>query len=314
MKSTLILYESKYGFTERIAKQLSYILGPAKYNRPTQFQGDLKNYDTIVICSPVYSETIDDRILSFVKENHNTLMKKKVFLLCICLSEQYACNYMKPLIDILGNSIVLSSVIAGDMFLNKLDCTDYVEMQKFCLNIGIEFKDYNLFQMNKFVDIALAIKSLKDNALHKMDKSVLAQYIENFIGNHNTCVLATGYQDNVRSTPIEYIYKDGFLYFLSEGGEKYANILINPKVSVSIFDSYINMQELGGMQISGIANIIEIGSREYISVLEKKGLNYDKIIKLPIALNLIKIEIYKIEFLWSEFAKSGYDTKQILMK
>lgn len=64
----------------------------------------------------------------------------------------------------------------------------------------------------------------------------------------------------------------------------------------------------------GDAEIIDIGSDEYISVLTQRNLKYEKISALPVALNLIKINIKKIEFLWSEFAKLGYDAKQILNK
>jgi hypothetical protein len=65
------------------------------------------------------------------------------------------------------------------------------------------------------------------------------------------------------------------------------------------------MNKLGGMQIMGTAEIIDIGSEEYISVLAQKQLKFEKIVSLPVALNLIKININKIEFLWSGFAELG---------
>jgi hypothetical protein len=107
---------------------------------------------------------------------------------------------------------------------------------------------------------------------------------------------------------------NGFFYILSEGGEKFANILRNPKVSLCIYNEYQGMNELGGIQITGSAELVGTGTGEYTSVLNKKGLDLDKINKLPISLNMIKITISKMEFLWSEFAKMGYDVKQILMR
>lgn len=43
----------------------------------------------------------------------------------------------------------------------------------------------------------------------KMEKSKLIQEVEEFIASHNTCALATGCDDFVRCTPIEYTYMDG---------------------------------------------------------------------------------------------------------
>ena len=61
------------------------------------------------------------------------------------------------------------------------------------------------------------------------------QEIEKFIKSHNTCALATGYDDKIRCTPIEYLYLTGMFYIISEGGEKFANIMLNKNVSLSIF-------------------------------------------------------------------------------
>lgn len=89
---------------------------------------------------------------------------------------------------------------------------------------------------------------------------------------------------------------------------------MNPNVSIGIYDAYKSMSELSGMQITGIAELIEIGSDEYIDVLKINNLQIDNIISLPVSLNLIKINIKKIEFLWSDFAKLKVDLKQILYK
>jgi hypothetical protein len=99
---------------------------------------------------------------------------------------------------------------------------------------------------------------------------------------------------------------------LSEGGEKFANIILNTNVSIGICDPYKSMSDLAGMQISGTAEVIEMVSEEYKFILGKRKLDYEKILSLPMALNLLKIEIRKVEFLWSGFSKLGYDVKQIL--
>lgn len=99
---------------------------------------------------------------------------------------------------------------------------------------------------------------------------------------------------------------------ISEGGQKFANILQNPNVSVAIFNEFQGMNQLRGMQIKGMAEIIETGSTQYLEFLTMKNLDYENVRKLPVALHLIRIKIEKIEFLWSGFRKMAVDVKQIL--
>jgi menaquinone-dependent protoporphyrinogen IX oxidase len=90
MKTTLILYESKYGFTEMIAKNLSLILGPAKYYRTSEFKGDINCYETVIICTPVYSDNACSNIIEYVSNNSKWLKQKKVILVCTCLAKNMA--------------------------------------------------------------------------------------------------------------------------------------------------------------------------------------------------------------------------------
>ena len=55
MQKTLIIYESKYGTTEKIAKYLSLVLGPAKYCKTTEFNGEYKDFNLIILGSPIYT-------------------------------------------------------------------------------------------------------------------------------------------------------------------------------------------------------------------------------------------------------------------
>ena len=260
MIRTLILYESKQGITEDIARKLSLILGPARYCETSQFQGNWEDYDFILICAPTYLDAADGEIFHSLPPD---VIKKKKVILFTCPT------------DSMSNS-------------NK---------------------------NKKFIELALELKKMKDQSdINAPEESLLNKNIDDFIKSHNTCALATGYGGKIRVTPIEYTYMNGFFYMLSEGGEKFANILRNPNVSLCIYNEFKGMNELGGIQITGSAELISIGSDEYISVLKTKGLNINKITSMPISLNMIKITTRKMEFLWSEFSKMGYDVRQILLR
>lgn len=146
----------------------------------------------------------------------------------------------------------------------------------------------------------------------KMEPGALLLEMKNFITTHNTCALATGCGEFVRCTPIEYCYMDEKFWLISEGGQKFRALEKNKNVCIAIYDSYSGFSSLGGMQVTGKANLVEPWSEEYLKLLAFKKLPAESLKKLPHALYLIRITPTKIEFLWSEFKKMGYDPRQSL--
>ncbi len=146
----------------------------------------------------------------------------------------------------------------------------------------------------------------------KMPRDALRAEMEQFIEEHNTCALATGSGDFVRCTPIEYSYRGGMLWMFSEGGLKFLALKSNKNVCIAIFEPYAGFGKLAGMQISGTARMVEPLSREYLDLLELKKIPVESLAKLPHELNLICITPVRIDFLWSEFKKMGYDSRQSL--
>lgn len=150
----------------------------------------------------------------------------------------------------------------------------------------------------------------KDKTAAHMEPEKLMVSIEDFIKTHNTCVLATSAQDVVRCTPIEYNYVDGKFYLFSEGGLKFRGLYANQNVSMAIYEQYKGFGKLGGMQIMGIAKIIEPFSEEYNKLLDYKKIPKAAIEKMPHPMNLIKVTPTEIDFLNSEFKEQGFDSRQ----
>lgn len=152
----------------------------------------------------------------------------------------------------------------------------------------------------------------KDENAVRMDSDMLLTRIEKFIMEHNTCALATGCGDFVRCTPIEYNYKDGKFWLLSEGGLKFLGLEGNKNVSLAIYDNYTGFGQVNGMQVSGTAELVEPWSNEYIDLLEFKKIPVQNMKKHSVTLYLIKITPDRIDFLCSEFKKLGFDPRQHL--
>lgn len=209
-------------------------------------------------------------------------------------------------------NLIMMKSINGNLILERLDKKDFQSIKKFFIITNTPFEDKIKFNINEVVQIALKIKDEINNRKESLDKEIIEKVIKKIISNHNTCVLCTSYENYPRATPIEYIYYNDTLYFISEGGVKFANILRNNNVSIGIFDNYKNMKKIGGLQISGIVNIIDYLSEEYFQIMKLRNISINTIKKLDIILNVFKVSIKEIEVLNTEFKKYNGDVKQIL--
>lgn len=152
----------------------------------------------------------------------------------------------------------------------------------------------------------------KDAQAALMDRDAILAEMEKFIKEHNTCALATGSGDFIRCTPIEYNYKDRCFWLFSEGGMKFNALEYNKNVCLAIYDSYVGLGQLGGMQISGTAELIEPWTSEYMDLLTFRKIPVENLKKLPVTMYLIKVTPIRIDFLCSEFKKLGFDSRQHL--
>ena len=310
MIRTLVVYSSKYGSTKDAAKIISLITGPAMYCSVDEFKPEYKEFENIVIGSPVIQEKLEPSVIEFVGNNMDWLKNKTVSLFCTCLDKNGGLDQLRSLEKFMEIKAVSMKALGGRLIVDKLDETDHALIKKFLDHVNLPFEDMDFYKIEEIIEYSMKLKYLAENLISPLDPDKLKMAIDKFLISHNTCTLATCHSDMVRSTPIEYNYFNGFLYLLTEGGEKFANLLLNKNVSVSIYEDYNGMNNLKGMQITGKASLV-MDDDEFKYVLEFKELNVNFIKSMPVNMNLVKIVPEKIEFLNSQFKTDGYDAKQI---
>ncbi|MEI8200419.1 MAG: flavodoxin domain-containing protein [Eubacteriales bacterium] len=311
MNRTLVVYQSKYGSAKAIAQKLALILGPAAVITPSEFDEKYRDFDTVVIGSPIYNEQILEEIKDFIQSNVEWLKTKKIALFNVSLFPSTGDSFPDQL-ELLGDRVVWQGSFGGIYDPKALSAADRFAMENFSEITGFS---------NTYIDSAdeaiLAGKAIEMKRILKNSSSMpqdkLNKYIEEFLMSHNTCTLCTGHDNEVRATPIEYTYADKALYFFTEGGEKFAHILVNPNVSVAVYDNYAGFQKLGGLQITGTAEIIYEESEEYRHIASKKGLNPEKLKTFPVALHMIKVHLHTCEILSSKIGRDGYEVRQTLI-
>jgi menaquinone-dependent protoporphyrinogen IX oxidase/nitroimidazol reductase NimA-like FMN-containing flavoprotein (pyridoxamine 5'-phosphate oxidase superfamily) len=308
VNKTLFVFETKYGSTRDIVQKLALVLGPSAMITPTDFCDRYTDFDSVVIGSPIYSEQILPEIQQFISSKLDWLKTKEVALFTVGLSPSTE-KFLSNILDELGNCVVWTGSFGGVLNPATLNKEDDQSMKRFASLIGYSIAYKDCRDDSALASKAIEIKRALKNSL-TMPENELRKRIDAFLTAHNTCALSTGSGDRIRATPIEYTYADGALYFLSEGGEKFANLLVNSCVSVAVFDPYEGFEKLTGLQISGRAEVIPADSDEYARILLFKGLDYKNIKNLPVALNMIKVRLTRFEFLSSELGSEGYDVRQ----
>lgn len=310
MIRTLVVYSSKYGSTRDAAKIIALINGPAMYCSVDEFKPEYKEFENVVIGSPLIQEKLEPSIIEFAGNNREWLKEKPVSLFCTCLDKNGGLDQLRSLEKFIDIKAVSMKALGGRLIVNKLDETDTELIKKFFDLVNLPFEDMDFYKEEEIIEYSMKLKHLAEKIIVPVDHDKLKTVIDEFLSSHNTCTLATCHINSVRSTPIEYNYYNGFLYLLTEGGEKFAKLLLNKNVSVSIYEDFNGMENLKGMQITGHASLVDEGE-EYNNLLDFKGLKPEFIKSMPIKMNMVKIVPDKIEFLNSQFKKDGYSAKQI---
>jgi hypothetical protein len=325
MPGTLVVYESKYGLSESIARDLGRVLGPARVCRADELleaQGGggcaaaLREAPFVVIVAPVYRHRPDERIIAFAEAQLEWLRERRVALVCVGLatSAGAVAAYLQPLTELLGDCVVWKGGLGGRIAMDWLDAADREDIERASDLRGHHgLGAMDAYSAEAIAEAALAIKAVRDSFASSMPPDELRRHIDDFLGRHATCTLCTGAGGHVRATPVEYAYADGAIYLLSEGGEKFAHLLLNPHVSVAVYDPYEGMDRLAGLQLLGVAEIVPEDSPERARALALHGLDDVRLAALPFALNLVRVRAERAEFLWSHFRELGYDVRQVYL-
>jgi hypothetical protein len=161
-------------------------------------------------------------------------------------------------------------------------------------------------------DAAVALRRRLFREVSEMPGPELRALVMDGLAARTTCTLCTGHGDEVRATPIEYLVIDDRLYLLSEGGEKFAHLLANPRVSVAVYDPFVSMSSLFGLQLTGRAALVPAWSVEYGRALAAQGLAPERVRALPVLIHLVRIDLEEVEVVSSEAQRRGYAARQRL--
>lgn len=279
MIRTILLYDGKNTSAERIANNLSCLVGFARVADINEPVTDLKGCTGCCLIFNYYGVVTSGNIIRFLADNSTTLQDKRVAVVGIGFSDT---GFMKFLTD-LGNKTGVRN--AEGFFISREDQAP---------SIGTE------------------IGKMMRAPLKPMPEELLAERIEAYIRGHNTLALATMAKGYIRCTPLEYLYLNGVFYIITEGGNKFRGILDNGQVSAAIFDPFDPQGATKGLQVTGEARMIPVDSDEYLDVLHARGVTDRQLQMLPVTLFLVKIIPFNYEILDSTFAKDGYDSRQFM--
>jgi len=280
MTRTLILSETVNNNTVTAIRQMSLILGPCKWNSLSDCKKEtVDKYDYIIIGGDSVEPCLI-RLNSFVTANKSWLSTKLAAFFVV------------------GDDTA-SAGAALETWNHSLDGhASHLEVIPGGAN-GVE--------PALLVESAMRLRAVKSRNIKTMPRAELKKRIEDILKSELYLILCTGAGTRVRGTTIGYTYHDGRVYAFCEGSEKYANLLLNPSVSLALY----TMPEKAGLQISGTAVICYPGTPEYADMCRQLKRDHQRYLNLPFHLNGIIITLHKAEYYLARLRDQGYETKQV---
>lgn len=311
IKTTMIIYESHYGNAKKAAMMLGTIIGNTKVY-PVDEAPDPIDYNNLIVVFGFYGPGTAASTITYLQRVKDQIGEKPMAVVGIGLAESDLPGFCEKIRDAARGKEFEMFFAKGELRISELTDVERKQLERFFKKLGIQLENKDNFATAAVAKIAGELAMRFRTTETPMPKDRLKEKIEEFIKSHNTMALATGKDDWVRCTSLEYIYLNEMFYIITEGGLKYQGLWQNKNISAAIYDAYHTMANLKGLQITGKAAFVEIMSDEYQQVFSERHVSLKKLDQLTMNLYLIRISPVKYEMLNSDFKKDGFDTKQIL--
>lgn len=139
MEKTVIIYSSKYGVCEKVAKQLANNIG-CPY-QSVMYTQNIDNYDNIILLTSIYKGSGTRHIQRFARINHDLLLTKKVALGCTCYHEDKAFEQLKATYpETLYNHAFFKGSLGSGVDFNKLNFMEKMVFSRFAENENSFYK------------------------------------------------------------------------------------------------------------------------------------------------------------------------------
>ncbi|GKX29872.1 flavodoxin [Vallitalea longa] len=162
--NVLIVYATKYGFTEKCVKALANKLyGKVNIiNIQQEVIKDISSYNTIIIGGPIYAGRLPKKLRRFLVDNTQILLDKKIGLFVACSMSGE--NALKQLNDVFPNELCNKAVVKE--------------------GFGGEI---NKDKVSLFYRLIVKMVSKADNSATTRNNGIISENINRFAGIINNC-------------------------------------------------------------------------------------------------------------------------------
>lgn len=160
MKNTIIIYETHYGTSKKVANIFKSIIDRSKVYNIKSVPKNIQNYNNVIIVFSFHGYDTAWKIKKYVSSMKEVFTDKKILIIGVGLQQSNMDNYMKSLREAIGREEDYSEFVEGEIKVSKLTDQDVVILLKFCKKYNMEFKDMGEFNEKEVYDLALKYKNL----------------------------------------------------------------------------------------------------------------------------------------------------------
>lgn len=157
MKKIAIIYASKHGTTEKVAKLIRDGLDSNNVeliNLKIDKKIDLSGFEVIIIGGSIHAGNIQNEVRKFIKNNTLSLLQKNIALyLCCMLESQEQQQFNSAYPELLRNHSLCNSIVGGEYVIEKMN---FVEK----------------FLVRKITGVTKSISKLRNNEIDRIINTV----------------------------------------------------------------------------------------------------------------------------------------------
>lgn len=276
----LVLYAAE-GDAETSIRQFASIIGSARCCRLADFTPDyLETHDYFIIGGSFEKGHVTADLSGFIAANLDWLKQRKVAFFAL----GGTAVDMAPVLASLAAGLPADGVFATEHIPGGEHGADEPALVAAAMRIRARFREMR----------------------PRLQPDEVRRRVEDILSAEAYLILCTGAGTELRATTIGYKYHDGCVYAMCEGAEKFANILLNPRVALALY----RMPDYDGLQATGSASVLYPGTEAYRQMCELLGKDYGRLSALPFALNALVVKLHKAEYYSAKMRQDGYDSKQ----